>query len=55
MNRSDADVEVTEVEAHADERGFVFKAVAGEEVPEHRNVHAAVTEPGEVRGNHVHP
>lgn len=47
-------VEVTEVEVHADERGFVFEAVAGKEVPEYRNVHAAVTEPGEVRGNHVH-
>lgn len=49
-----SEVEVTEVELHADERGYVFEAVEGEEVPEYRNVHAAMTEPGEVRGNHVH-
>ena len=47
-------VEVTEVEVHADDRGFVFEAVEAEEIPGFRNVHAAMTEPGEVRGNHVH-
>lgn len=47
-------VEVTEVEVHGDERGFVFEAAEAEEIPGFRNVHAAMTEPGEVRGNHVH-
>lgn len=49
-----SDVEVTELEVHADARGLVFEAEEADRIAGHRNVHAAMTEPGEVRGNHVH-
>lgn len=47
-------VEVDPLEVHADERGLVFEPVDGGELPGFRNLHVALTEPGEVRGNHVH-
>jgi dTDP-4-dehydrorhamnose 3,5-epimerase-like enzyme len=41
--------------AHADARGSVWEPLGEDGIPEQRNVHVVVTEPGAVRGNHLHP
>jgi len=38
----------------ADARGLVFEPLAGDALFSQRNVHVVITEPGCVRGNHVH-
>jgi len=50
MNR----VTVEPLTVHADARGSVFEPLA-EAGLRQRNVHVVVTEPGAVRGNHLHP
>ncbi|HEX2188310.1 MAG TPA: cupin domain-containing protein [Longimicrobiaceae bacterium] len=40
---------------HRDARGGVFEPLAGGEIARHRNAHVVLTEPGAVRGNHLHP
>lgn len=40
---------------HADARGTVFEPLGADGLPDQRNVHVVVTEPGAVRGNHLHP
>ncbi|RME94101.1 MAG: hypothetical protein D6766_06715 [Verrucomicrobia bacterium] len=47
-------VKVEKVVVHADARGRVFEPLAGAELGRFRNVHAVLTEPGAVRGNHYH-
>ena len=37
-----------------DSRGLVVEPLAPHEIPAQRNVHLALTEPGEIRGNHYH-
>lgn len=39
---------------HADARGSVFEPLGADALPDQRNVHVVVTEPGAVRGNHLH-
>jgi UDP-2-acetamido-2,6-beta-L-arabino-hexul-4-ose reductase len=39
---------------HADARGFVFEPADAAELGGQRNVHVVVSQPGAVRGNHVH-
>ncbi|HEU4562314.1 MAG TPA: cupin domain-containing protein [Longimicrobium sp.] len=39
---------------HADARGSVFEPLGPDALPDQRNVHVVVTEPGGVRGNHLH-
>jgi UDP-2-acetamido-2,6-beta-L-arabino-hexul-4-ose reductase len=37
-----------------DERGFVFEPLAANIIASQKNVHAAITAPGAIRGNHYH-
>ena len=47
-------VRITKLKAHADARGVVFEPLEPELLGGWRNVHAVITEPGAVRGNHRH-
>jgi len=51
MNR----VIVEPLAVHTDARGNVFEPLGPNGLPDQRNVHVVVTEPGAVRGNHLHP
>jgi len=51
MNR----VTVERLTVHSDARGSVFEPLGPDGLPDQRNVHVVVTEPGAVRGNHLHP
>jgi dTDP-4-dehydrorhamnose 3,5-epimerase-like enzyme len=42
------------VKTHRDARGSVFEPLDDTELAAQRNVHVVLTEPREVRGNHVH-
>ncbi len=48
------DVQVVKLKVHADARGCVFEPLEPALLAGWRNVHAVVTEPGAVRGNHRH-
>jgi dTDP-4-dehydrorhamnose 3,5-epimerase-like enzyme len=48
-------VTVEYLTVHADPRGSVFEPLGASALPDQRNVHVVVTEPGAVRGNHLHP
>jgi len=48
-------VTVDHLAAHVDARGSVFEPLGLDALPHQRNVHVVVTEPGAVRGNHLHP
>lgn len=39
---------------HADPRGCLFEPLRPDELPHQHNVHVALTDAGEVRGNHYH-
>lgn len=52
--REAARVVVRRLERHADERGTVFEPLGPDDLPRQRNSHVVLTEPGCVRGNHVH-
>ena len=47
-------VVITKLKVHADARGAVFEPLEPSVLAGWRNVHAVVTEPGAVRGNHRH-
>jgi len=47
-------VEVQQLKLHADSRGAVFEPLEPSLLAGWRNVHAVVSEPGAVRGNHRH-
>lgn len=47
-------VRIQRVEQHTDGRGTVFEPLPGHALASLRNVHVVLTEPGAVRGNHVH-
>ena len=42
------------IQTHCDARGSLFEPVNDAELAAQRNVHVVLTEPGAVRGNHVH-
>jgi dTDP-4-dehydrorhamnose 3,5-epimerase-like enzyme len=42
------------VKTHRDARGTLFEPLTDAELKAQKNVHVALTEPNEVRGNHVH-
>jgi dTDP-4-dehydrorhamnose 3,5-epimerase-like enzyme len=42
------------VKIHRDARGALFEPLTDTELKDQRNVHVALTQPNEVRGNHVH-
>ena len=45
---------VQSVKTHRDARGALFEPLTDAELQAQKNVHVVLTEPGEVRGNHVH-
>ena len=45
---------VQSVKAHRDARGVLFEPLTDAELKSQKNVHIALTQPNEVRGNHVH-
>ena len=47
-------VAITKLQVHADARGAVFEPLEPQRLAGWRNVHAVITEPGAVRGNHRH-
>ena len=49
-----ARVLVQSVKTHRDSRGSLFEPLTDEELAVQRNVHVVLTQPDEVRGNHVH-
>jgi len=48
-------VEIVKLKVHADARGVVFEPLEPDLLAGWRNVHAVISEPGTVRGNHAHP
>ena len=50
-----ASVEIVKLKVHADARGAVFEPLEPQLLAGWRNVHAVISEPGAVRGNHAHP
>lgn len=47
-------VRIEPVRTHRDARGALFEPLSESELVRQRNVHLVLTQPGEVRGNHVH-
>src|SRR5450631_1733519 len=47
-------VSVQPVKTHRDARGSVFEPLNDAELAGQKNVHVVLTQPNEVRGNHVH-
>ena len=47
-------VTVQPVQTHRDARGSLFEPLTDAELADQRNVHVVLTQPNEVRGNHVH-
>jgi len=47
-------VKIVKLKVHADARGCVFEPLEPGLLAGWRNVHAVITEPGAVRGNHLH-
>jgi len=45
---------IESVKTHRDPRGSLFEPLDDAELAAQRNVHVVLSEPGEVRGNHVH-
>ena len=42
------------VKTHRDARGSLFEPLTDAELADQKNVHVVLTQPNEVRGNHVH-
>jgi len=47
-------VVVQSVKTHSDARGCLFEPLTDAELASQKNVHVVLTQPNEVRGNHVH-
>jgi len=47
-------VVIQSVKTHQDARGSLFEPLTDAELSAQRNVHVVLTQPNEVRGNHVH-
>jgi len=45
---------VQTIETHRDARGSLFEPLTDAELAAQKNVHVVLTQPNEVRGNHVH-
>lgn len=55
MNTSQAARAIVQsVKTHRDVRGSVFEPLDDAELADQKNVHVVLTQPNEVRGNHVH-
>jgi dTDP-4-dehydrorhamnose 3,5-epimerase-like enzyme len=53
-NSSEPHAAVQILKSHSDARGILFEPLTDAELKSQRNVHVALTQPNEVRGNHVH-
>jgi dTDP-4-dehydrorhamnose 3,5-epimerase-like enzyme len=53
-NSSEPHAVVQILKSHSDARGILFEPLTDAELKSQRNVHVALTQPNEVRGNHVH-
>ena len=51
MNQS---IMIEPVRSVSDQRGLVVEPMGADLLPQQRNVHLVLTEPGQVRGNHYH-
>jgi dTDP-4-dehydrorhamnose 3,5-epimerase-like enzyme len=47
-------VTIQAVKTHRDARGALFEPLTDAELQDQKNVHVVLTQPNEVRGNHVH-
>lgn len=47
-------VQIDSVKMNADARGAVFEPIGDRELPQQRNTHVVLSEPGAIRGNHYH-
>ena len=47
-------VQVVSIKTHRDVRGILFEPLNDAELKFQKNVHVVLTQPNEVRGNHVH-
>ena len=47
-------VTIEELNLFVDERGIVFEPIIADCLPDHRNAHVVINEPGAVRANHYH-
>jgi dTDP-4-dehydrorhamnose 3,5-epimerase-like enzyme len=54
MNTPNTRVVVQSVKTHRDARGSLFEPLTDAELTGQKNVHVVLTQPNEVRGNHVH-
>jgi dTDP-4-dehydrorhamnose 3,5-epimerase-like enzyme len=54
VNTPHTRVVVQPVKTHCDARGSLFEPLTDTELPSQKNVHVVLTQPNEVRGNHVH-
>ena len=54
VNTPHTRVVVQPVKTHCDARGSLFEPLTDAELSSQRNVHVVLTQPNEVRGNHVH-
>jgi len=50
----DRSVQIERVPYPTDARGLVLEPLAASEIPDQRNAHIVITNPGAVRGNHYH-
>ena len=54
MTDSKRETSVQAVKTHRDVRGVLFEPLTDAELQAQKNVHVVLTQPGEIRGNHVH-
>jgi dTDP-4-dehydrorhamnose 3,5-epimerase-like enzyme len=54
MTDSKRETSVQAVKTHRDARGVLFEPLTDAELQAQKNVHVVLTQPGEIRGNHVH-
>jgi len=54
MTTSPAHAVVQSVKTHRDTRGALFEPLTDAELADQKNVHVVLTQPNEVRGNHMH-
>lgn len=54
MTHEQPRVHIERLEQHTDPRGSVFEPMGAAELAAQKNVHVVLTEPGAVRGNHLH-
>jgi dTDP-4-dehydrorhamnose 3,5-epimerase-like enzyme len=54
MSSPDSAVVIESIKTHRDARGSVFEPLTDAQLKAQHNVHVALTQPAEVRGNHCH-